>query len=448
LLAFWLSIFGFDLSATRLFSLAMSVLTFPAVFIFARKYFDLTTALFALLLLSCSPVLLHYSEHARTYALTILASVICGYFYLGLKPNTSLKNSIPYFLSTIFMLGCHLTTLSIVGLQSLHFLYLHRDGISSGRLKFWLKTQALVGLGYLPVVWTILHRYNLIRDIPVIYSWVRKPDLADFFRSFLVLNGAGETNHYINQAQDLLDPLLLGPLLLALFLFSLIAILVRNLSRFRASRFSEPERLVLSYLLLWLFFPVTILFTYSLLHQSVFLGRGFVTSLIPMIFLAAFSLRHFFQTRAQLGLIAVIFVGSNAISYLNSTWGVEGWGELGPAFQNVSSLKTDNGVRSIVFVRPAAQAIPLAYVNYRKCFYSSEFDSCLKDQGIAPVDSDDQILAQLEPGVSAWLFDIEYDLGRNLKFIESLKGTEKINYLSDSEVFPNVLLSHFTLKDH
>jgi 4-amino-4-deoxy-L-arabinose transferase-like glycosyltransferase len=442
ILAAWLSAFQFDLNSARGFSTGIAILTMFLVFRFARNIFDKRSATVITIIISCSPLLVHYSQHARTYALTIFAATASSYFYLLMNLRPSYKNKILYALSTYLMLCAHFSTFAVLAAQWVHVLV---PAIGSGdfkKMRGWFGIQLVLVLAYIPIIWNITHRFDLVHDIPVIYSWVRKADLLEAGRSFMYLDGAGELHHYIESVEDVFDPLLLGPFILAVSFLASIGVFIKRF--YRDGEFSDLSRSVVSYLLLWLLLPISLLFIYSCIHQSVFLGRGYISSYIPMAMLAGLALSRLFKFRMQSAIIVTLFIISNLTSFLNSTWNVEAWGSVVPELSKIPLRASGGG--SILIIRPSYQAPPYAYLLQRDCFYARDFKGCLKEKGVFLADTENEILTTLRPNASAWLLDVEYNLKRNQDLIFFLKQNDKIRYLGDSEIFANVFLSNFTLR--
>src|SRR5947209_3430985 len=68
----WARVFGFGELGLRSLSAVAGVMTVPVMYVAARRFLDQRAGLIAAALVACNPLLIWYSQEARSYALLLL----------------------------------------------------------------------------------------------------------------------------------------------------------------------------------------------------------------------------------------------------------------------------------------------------------------------------------------------------------------------------------------
>ncbi|MES2761458.1 MAG: glycosyltransferase family 39 protein [Bacteroidota bacterium] len=111
ILHYWISYFGITEFAVRMLSAIASSLACSFLFLFAMRFFNWQTAVFATLMYFTSNDLFYYSQEARTYAIITLVVILSNFCFLAISQNPKIWKGI--------MLGIFL------GLLNISLFYLH-----------------------------------------------------------------------------------------------------------------------------------------------------------------------------------------------------------------------------------------------------------------------------------------------------------------------------------
>lgn len=135
----------------RLPSLIAAVATIGFIYFIGARLFNRRIGAFAALLIALSPQHILFSVTARIYAILILLSLLCGYYFIKiffLNNTTSKKENVIFVVLHILLLYSHLTSLSLLASEFIIIIaYDHK------KLKTWI---ALVTLSILPwLIWAI-----------------------------------------------------------------------------------------------------------------------------------------------------------------------------------------------------------------------------------------------------------------------------------------------------
>ena len=262
----WLH-FGSSPFFVRSFSVMVSLAILPAIFWLARKLFDSRVALIAVALISFNAYPIRYAQEARSYSLFVLLATLSSGFFVAAFREPSSRNRGTYILASVLAAYAHLYALLMLAAHclSLRGPCAKRMG-GDGLRRAWI----WIGLASLPlVIFAAKTGAGPIR-------WIQRPSLRDLL----------EFAEHISGNAGL-------PLLLLYAAVCLIAIIPpQKMMRIR----TEPDTAEgdwavwrLRFLLVWLFFPVTLTLLLSL-ARPLFLGRYFIFCLPALVILAAAGL--------------------------------------------------------------------------------------------------------------------------------------------------------------
>jgi len=379
LLAGWSVILGAEASSAKLLSAMMAALSVLLTFLFARRRLGGRTAAIAALLLASAPLHVYYSQSIRTYALLIAMATLSSHAYLGYCERPGRKSGTYYLLATALMVYSHLTGFGIVIAQWIHFLWFGARPDRVRRIPAWLGLQSLLILLYSPVLVVLLTRFDLVRDIPYYYSWVRMPALGDLAIHLADLPGQ-------NPRHELA------------FLYAVPVVFAAMFARKSPPSPGSPQddAHAHAYLWLWYLVPGVTVYLYARVHSPVPLLRAIVPSIVPVTVLAASGLAGMSRRwRSSWILLSVMLLVSLRITLQQWTWDREGW------FGLESRLQPGNS--DIVLVWPSILMHSYAYYEAPECFGSPRLEECLNSKQVHPFDTFDRIEGKLSPGATVWL---------------------------------------------
>jgi mannosyltransferase len=259
----WLH-FGSSPVFIRSLSVIVSLATLPAIFWLARKLFDSRVALIAVALITFNAYHIRYAQEARSYSLFVLLATLASGFFVAAFREPSSPNRRTYILASVLAAYAHLYALLML---AAHWLSLRGPRAQHGLRRAWI----WIGLASLPlVIFAAKTGAGPIR-------WIQRPSLRDLL----------EFAEHISGNAGL-------PLLLLYAAVCLIAIIPPQ--KMMKIFGTEPDRAEtdwdlwrLRFLLVWLFFPVTLTLLLSL-ARPLFLGRYFIFCLPALVILAAAGL--------------------------------------------------------------------------------------------------------------------------------------------------------------
>jgi mannosyltransferase len=139
------SAFGASEWSLRLLPACFGIAAIPALFLLARRLFDVRTALFAALLAATNPTWIHYSQDARPYSLLLLAVILTMWSLLRWLADPRIGNALLYLLCALTALYTHAYGALILPLALLVALISLPALPGAVRPRAW-KTALLLGL--------------------------------------------------------------------------------------------------------------------------------------------------------------------------------------------------------------------------------------------------------------------------------------------------------------
>jgi mannosyltransferase len=144
----WARIFGYGETALRSLSAVAGVLTVPVAYGAARKLISVRAGLIAAALTACSPLLVWYSQEARSYALLVLLSAasLLAFAYVLERPTG--RSAAAWVVCSALALATHYYALLAVVPEALWLLAVHRR---SRAVQVGLGLVAVCGLALIPL---------------------------------------------------------------------------------------------------------------------------------------------------------------------------------------------------------------------------------------------------------------------------------------------------------
>lgn len=144
----WARIFGYGESGLRSLSAVAGVLTVPTIYAATSRLVSVRAGLIAAALAACNPLLIWYSQEARSYELLVLLSAVSLLaFALLLERQTGWRAAL-WVIASALALATHYYAILVVVPEALWLLYVHRR---SRPVQLALGLVALCGLALIPL---------------------------------------------------------------------------------------------------------------------------------------------------------------------------------------------------------------------------------------------------------------------------------------------------------
>ena len=248
----------------RLPSAMAGTIAIPVLFALGRRMYSARVGLSVALLLAVSWAPIYFSQEARSYTFTLLATLVTFLLWFPLfasqhgRVTAPRRWTIAYAAAAIVLLYLHYYGMLIVFGQALAALWLLRG--SRKDLRRLLITYGLVLLAFLPWLLVSLYEYRQYRQ-----SWITRPD-AGFFLSYL--------RFAFNEKQAFA---LLAAL--AVLAFAVLALWRRRRQGDQAPFFRED-----AILLGWLLFPAVVTYLVSVIGTPLLVTR-YLIIVLPAVYL-------------------------------------------------------------------------------------------------------------------------------------------------------------------
>jgi mannosyltransferase len=254
----WLH-FGHSESFVRSLSVIFGVATIPAIYFLGKRLFDSRVGLVASALLAANAYHVRYSQEARCYSLMVLLCVCSSLLFLQYLEAPSRATRLAHIGFSSAAVYAHFYSGLLVAAQCLAAS--RRDkSLGSGRITSWRWIAVLIS----PIVLFIA----TTGAGPL--RWIHRPGGQDFEELALRLSGNG------------------GWILLLAYGIAVTSALIGD--RPLGNQLPAfPKNWGVRFLLLWMLFPVALVFLLSF-ARPLFLPRYFIVCLPPLLLLAAAGL--------------------------------------------------------------------------------------------------------------------------------------------------------------
>lgn len=206
----WAKVFGLNEVGLRSLSALLGVAVVPVAYLIGRELSSRRTGLVLAALTAFNPMLIWYSQEARSYALLIFFSALSLYFFLRALDRGEERDFWLWALSSALAFGSHYFAFFLVAIEAAWLLLARRD-----RLRALLPALALVGLSggaLLPLAAAQANATHI--------GWIENSPLGTRYleagTSFLI----GETGHVIAEPPRYSFALLPAALLTAALLLA------------------------------------------------------------------------------------------------------------------------------------------------------------------------------------------------------------------------------------
>ena len=237
-----------------------------------RPLFHYTAALF----FSLSYYAMYYSREARSYIFVLLFSILSfGFCFRFLYRKKYIYGGF-YTLFTVILLYSHFSAILLLAVQNFFYGYIRLTGKKKVLpVKKWVLMQFFIGVLYSPL---LIHMHTGL------FSQLQKGlllpeiDFGTFLRCIPWMLHKG----------SLLPDRVITCLLCAFILIYAVKMSLGLIKYFRRKQFPAQKEIdIFVFLLIWAILPGLILFTASKLFNPVLAIRYFISSLIPLVIMAA-----------------------------------------------------------------------------------------------------------------------------------------------------------------
>lgn len=161
----WARLFGYTEAPLRALSALVGVATVPVAYLTAAKLVSRRAGLIAAALTACSPILIWYSQEARSYELLVFLSSLSLLAFAYARESPTPRRMTLWVLAAALALATHYYALLAVVPQAVWLLALHRR-VRSAQLG--VLAAGLCGAGLIPLALTqtATGRSNWITSIP------------------------------------------------------------------------------------------------------------------------------------------------------------------------------------------------------------------------------------------------------------------------------------------
>jgi len=277
LLWIWTNIFSSSEFSFRSLSALTGVGGIVAIYFLGKELFSKDVGLFASAILSMTTYHIYYSQEVRTYSLLCLLSILSYLFFIKQIKTPSIRYSILYVLSTVFLIYSHYYGLFLVASQVI-FLFFIFPGLNNKKnfRKFQLPSFICLAILYIPWLPTLLKMSRIQK------FWAVKPK-TDFF--------VGYFRTYLGNESFLI---LLFSVLLIIFL----------VKKTQSSHFVQNKILLLTWVFIVLFIP----YVRSFNNPAPLVDRYAIIILPAIILMVASAIEGFKEKTVQVFFVSVIML--------------------------------------------------------------------------------------------------------------------------------------------
>jgi 4-amino-4-deoxy-L-arabinose transferase-like glycosyltransferase len=146
----WARVFGFGETGLRSLSAAAGVCVVPVAYAAARKLISDRAGVIAAALAACNPLLIWYSQEARSYELLVLLSglSLLAFAYVAVDDQPGVRAVVAWVVASALALATHYYAFLVIVPEAAWLLYVHRR---DRRVLIGLAVVAACGLALIPL---------------------------------------------------------------------------------------------------------------------------------------------------------------------------------------------------------------------------------------------------------------------------------------------------------
>ena len=283
--------FGHSEAYLRSLSILPALATLPALYALGRRLFNSRVGLMAVLLLTVNAYHVRYSQEARSYTLYVFLCVLSSLYFVEYLQEQSRRARVLHVLFSALAVYAHFFAALLIAAQWLSLRLLDRRDLQEQMRDSWRK----IAVAILPALIFIATTGTGL------LSWIARPGLTAVKAAALEITGNG------------------GGWLVVAYGAACLATVLPDRRRWFQRVPWEMWRY--RFLLIWLLFPIAVMFLISQL-KPLFLPRYFILVLPALILLAASGLERVISgRRAQSSASQGLMAGALALFVLLSLRG-------------------------------------------------------------------------------------------------------------------------------
>ena len=239
-------------------SALFAIASLPVYYLLSKKLFDKKVALIAVFLLAINGFYIQYAQDARSYSLLFFLCLLSTLIFVYLLQKPSKLLYALYIFCGILAIYAHAYAVFLLAVHGLTILYCARS-----LWKQYALCTMLIIAGAFPILFNPGHAQNALGWVPPVHLLT----LASYFFDLA--------------AEQPILCILYG-LLCAVATFWTLRIVKKGRK--------HPSLWTYSFVYLWLFIPLLLTFSYSLLVFPIFLARYLITGLAPFLLLVGIGI--------------------------------------------------------------------------------------------------------------------------------------------------------------
>lgn len=296
ILRFWIMVFGTAEASLRMPSVLFSLGSLILLYKIAAKLFDKNVGLISMFLFSISPFHIFYSQDVSQYSLFVLLSLCSVWLFIKMSDKPTNLLMISFILSNILLLYTNILGIFIILIQNVFFF---RKMFVS--YKKWCFLQIIILFFFMFWIVPFLKFYVLGKTpfFLVRLKWIPRPSLNYLIETFNTFCYGADRFGGMDIFQITVNNFLkncLAFLFASCFLFGVFS-LKKN------GEFNH-----ISFLLLWLFFPILALLLISYLVSPFFIARYFIFSFPAFLIIASKGIVRLLNNYLVLVVLFLFFV--------------------------------------------------------------------------------------------------------------------------------------------
>ncbi len=297
----WQKIFGISVFSVRFLSVLFGSFSAVAIFYFARKYIDIRTAIFAVIIFTLSKIQFFYSHEARSYTFISFLTILSFYYLFKLFEKSNIKNLIILTIIYILLFHSHILVAIII---PIHF-YIALLKYRQNKKAFIFVNSSLVFTTITLVIWVMANPWLGGKET----VWGKIPTFQSFVNLMSLYSGS------INNLY-----------LLILVFIGYVSMTIYNYRKIKG--FDYDKFVMFQSLLLWAILPVVVIYFVSVYYNPRFIPRYMLYATPGLYLLFAFLISQI-KTSVLIKIGLLVFIITYSIKGINlNPYKGESWKEI------------------------------------------------------------------------------------------------------------------------
>lgn len=235
-----------------------AIASLPVYYLLSKKLFGKKVALIAMFLLAVNGFYIQYAQDARSYSLFFFLCLLSTFIFIQLLHKQSKLLYVLYIFCSILGIYAHAYAVFLLAIHALMVLYIARS-----LWKQYAICAILIMAGGFPILFNPHHAQNALEWVPPVH--------------LLTIGG-----YFFDLAAEQPVLCLLYAILCGVATFWILSMMRKGRNHTSFWKYI--------FVYLWLFVPLFLTFSYSLLVFPIFLSRYLITGLAPLLLLVGIGL--------------------------------------------------------------------------------------------------------------------------------------------------------------